>query len=1550
MKQANDSINSSGLATKDTPTLRSYLTIGNRVLNPRYNEVTYAEINAAADATTDESILTDRRREAIRSLPLDQAEYYLTKGSPANRAKSKAEMLRLFTPVQRENYKRRKKGLSEKSTFSMAEARKVLGKNFGSLADPQTITPEIEFQASMAGTSVPLSKREKGSPKKKKTLLKQGVYRAAEGAPKEVTLDRLSQLLEVKNITSAINSKEMKPLIKAFTGAANYKAMNAGDRRVLYKSLNRFSDFAQPTKLPVFKALDVTTESDTITPDLGGIDSDASKERAEFIENFRREQATRPYPESEAGRGESAYIRRSYGRESGPYERKISQDDGRDGLLELESEPNSATYQDTGLSLPQVFEVDAKLEADSYYNDMVAAMSNHEFAAQVEIKSPTELSQYRLFRTPNGSGFAIKPDGDIVAVFASQSEPKGGSYALLQASVQAGGKKLDAFNTYLPKIYSRVGFRPVARLPWNDEFAPLNWDKQTFDDFNGGEPEIYFFVYDPFYYGEATTAPLVQNYDAAVRLQDKALESPLALPAPEVEESDRASAVAADESKATPDPGMSESQAQQEVQDSINATLQLLRGEGVSDGVQNVVANQGGAAAGSNAVNGITKPSAPNSWNPFKKRFDNFIFNIQDKFIGLKRIEQGISEGANVDSLHTLESAYDGLESITGIVGNEFNKIENEEIVPLLEKLNDLNITRKEFNDFLILRHAIERNAKIREINQKLKGTKDYRPELDQFGAGQLEGNNLTDTYVKQRMASDFGLTWDVASKSWVGGNSLGNDMSSVAVGFDKFTRKTLKFSLDSGLISQEQYDDLLNKYKYYAPLKGRVDDPSIPLTQDEEGLIEDNARSGLPSAVNNYSVKGAEGKQAKGRTSEAFDPLANAYAARQSTVARGVKNKQLGERLYELIKNHPNDNVWMIKQDADVSRKQFSGQTLPTSIGFKKEGKQIEFVIKNKRLREALLGMDVNQANAIVHMLRGLNRFLSAANTSYNPEFIFSNFSRDVQTALANLVGEQNMKGGKAKDVRGWFKFNVVKDVLPSIGQVYKGFRKGNLSPEIQAEWDAYLESGAKTDFFYARSPQETAQQMGVLDEMARGTYKGNSRKAWNATTGFVSDVNGAVENGVRFATFKAARKQFLANNDSVEAANAKAATLAKNLTVNFNRKGNMSETANALYLFFNASVQGSANFVRGLSSGRKQSMLLAMTTLGYLLTQLNEDASDEDPKTGRSYYDGIPDYEKERNFIIMKSIFNSDADPEDAWKIPLPYGYNVLHLLGLNFYEIQNGQKSIEDASIDLLSATLGSFAPIGFSQSEDALVVAGKAIAPQFAKPVIEMMVNENHFGSPIYREDFPFATPLPDSAKAMNYTPQWMKNSVAFLNEMTVGPVEGGNPRESGAIDISANTLNHLIDSFTGGAGMFGVRSAEYVRKLRDGEEIEDREVPFKRKVMTESNGRESQSDFYDRKDIINQKSDRIEDLRGSERMAYRQENIPFLRMNGLLESTEKRIRGINARLNVLRDRLLEETDVTRRLELIKQEDDLQELKDGAYGRFNRRYDERVGRTE
>ncbi len=1570
VRDANNSVNESGLSRENPSTLRNYLAIGSRVLNPRFNEVTAAEINYAADANTDESVLTDRRRRAIEKLPLDQAEYYLTQGAPANRARSNAEKMRLLTPTQKENMKRRDKGQSEKSTFTMAEARRILGKNFGNLANPQPeITPEIEYLASISGTSVPISKREKGSPRKAKTLLRQGVYKFAEGAPKQVSLEKLNELFEQKNIISSVRSKEMQPLIKSFTGAGSYRTMTAGDRRVLYQKVNQLSDFAEPTKLPLYKgtgSLQVTQDTDIVTPDTGDLESETSKQRSEFIKNFRRDQAARPYSDSEAGGSESAYIRRSYGRESGPYKRRISRNDGRDGLLELDSAENAGRYQDTGLSLPQVFEVDAELEADNYHNDMTAAMSGHKFAAQVEIKSPSELSKYRLFRTPNGSGFAIKPDGDIVAVFASESEPKGGSYALLQAAVQAGGKKLDAFNTYLPKIYSRVGFRPVARLPWNDEFAPPNWDKQMFNKFSNGEPEIYFFIHDPFYYGEATEVPLVQDYDDAVQLQDQALESPLALPAPEVSadksiatnqpgeqaaqpEKRPVNAIAADKSKIRSEPEITQSQAAQDVADAQRAALDFLTNNGMSQATAEVVASQAGGVAGSNAVNEVTQPpTQAGGWSKAKGKFDTLVFNVQDKFLDLKRVEQGIAKKAGIDSLPTLESAYDGIESITGKVGNEFRKLQEKVIKPLLVKLNDKGITRQELNDFLILRHAMERNEFVRARNQANEGTNSYNPDLTDGGTGTLNGVRLTDAYVKDVMAKEFGLRWDDTAKDWVGGNSLAADMLNVAADFDAINQASLDDELKYGLISQKEFDSLSDKFKYYVPMRGKAENPEAPLSLKEE--VDQNV--GRKTSVNNLSTKGKEGQKITGRTgSQAFDPLANAYAARQGAIVRGVKNKEFGERLFNLIENNPNPEYWEVLG---------IGEAIPkgkTAIGFKQDGVQRNMVLYDRRLSEALLGMDAQSSSAILQVFRGLNRFLSAVNTSYNPEFVISNFTRDIQTALANIVGEESMAGGKAVDIKG-LKKAILKDTLPSVRQVFKGLRNKNLDAETQKIWDTYLESGAKTDFFYARSPAETAKDIAALDEMATGTFKGSAKKRMDAFTGFVGDVNGAVENGVRFAVFKQARKSLIDAGISPAEANARAATLAKNLTVNFNRKGNMGEGLNAAYLFFNASVQGTANFARGMSSKKKLGMMTAMTGFGALITYLNESFSDEEDDGGRSYYDNIPDYEKERNIIIMKDVFEPAAkilgipfeeSAEKYYKIPLPYGYNIFHLLGVNLAEMELGQKSPLQATGDLTSAAIGSFSPLGFASSDSAAIALGKGIAPQAAKPLIDLVANENYFGSPIYREDFPGAAPTPDSSKGMLSTPQFMKDAAMFLNEFT-----GGNEQQSGNtfynIDISPDVANHLLNSFTGGAGVFATRSAEYARKLRSGEKIELREIPFVRKIQGEADLRESQSNYYDRRDDIRQIVNRVDNLKGQERVNFRTDNIESIRMNSALRATDRRIKSLNQRLTDVREKILESTDIGIRLRLQDNEEKLQDQKDQAIARFNRKYDETVGRTK
>ena len=223
------------------------------------------------------------------------------------------------------------------------------------------------------------------------------------------------------------------------------------------------------------------------------------------------------------GSNEGADSGSGISRPSNPYRSQASEADGGDGLLSFTSdEATQRKYQSAGLNLPTINQVDSQSGASLYNADMTSAMADHSLGAQVEIKSAEDLASSNLFRTESGSGFAVKPDGDIVAVFASPDEAKGSGYSILQAAVQAGGKKLDAFDTYLPKIYETVGFRPVARLPWNDEFAPPGWDKQAFLEYNNGEPDVVFFVHDSEYFGGATDVPVVNDYDDAVKLQNEA--------------------------------------------------------------------------------------------------------------------------------------------------------------------------------------------------------------------------------------------------------------------------------------------------------------------------------------------------------------------------------------------------------------------------------------------------------------------------------------------------------------------------------------------------------------------------------------------------------------------------------------------------------------------------------------------------------------------------------------------------------------------------------------------------------------------------------------------------------------------------------------------------------------------------------------------------------------------------------------------------------------------------------------------------------------------
>ena len=126
-----------------------------------------------------------------------------------------------------------------------------------------------------------------------------------------------------------------------------------------------------------------------------------------------------------------------------------------------------------------------------------------------------DYKDMRLFLSPDKrSGFALKPDGDIVSVFSTK---KGGgtSHSMLELALQNKGYKLDNYDVPdLRKIYDNHSFNITKRSPWNDKFwDPKEWDKEFMKkEYGDGEPDItYREIYDKNIYPEVQQTKLFEK-------------------------------------------------------------------------------------------------------------------------------------------------------------------------------------------------------------------------------------------------------------------------------------------------------------------------------------------------------------------------------------------------------------------------------------------------------------------------------------------------------------------------------------------------------------------------------------------------------------------------------------------------------------------------------------------------------------------------------------------------------------------------------------------------------------------------------------------------------------------------------------------------------------------------------------------------------------------------------------------------------------------------------------------------------------------------------
>ncbi|EGJ9168656.1 hypothetical protein IOC09_004295 [Escherichia coli] len=911
--------------------------------------------------------------------------------------------------------------------------------------------------------------------------------------------------------------------------------------------------------------------------------------------------------------------------------------------------------------------------------------------------------------------------------------------------------------------------------------------------------------------------------------------------------------------------------------------------------------------------------SRTSSLTPEETIASRFVRQMQDKFQVLKAVQENIRKtGGKIDDSN---NAYMAEELFHGKAENDLNVMKERYVQPLAKLLANYKISQADLDEYLYARHAPERNAHIAKIN----------PKMPDGGSGMT---NAEAAEIMQRVRNS--------------GKQAQYDRLAGIV--DDMLARRRELIREAGLEENGVVDAWQNAYRYYVPLKG----------QDVDGVVS------LPRTGKGFTIGGRESRQAMGRASRAQSPSTQAIQDLSESLIRHRKN-EVGNAFLKLVQDNPDKDYWQVftddrpdtmrtiaerkDQETGETRREVVERPVPMAMmadryfTTKKNGKTYYIKLHDPRLMRAMKNMGPETSNAVIRTLGKVNRFLATVNTSYNPEFLVSNFIRDVQTAVMNLKAEQGRSDGKLKGLDNLSALAVVKDSRSAMSAVYASLRGKTLTgkgTQWQKVWKEFVEDGGKTGWFNMGDLEGQQKEMDRLVSLAKGGWKGQSIGAWNSFLNLVEDANGAVENALRLSAYKHARDAGLSRQQ--------AASLAKNMTVNFNRRGEQGALMNSLYMFANASIQGTANLVRTLGhlNGEgpllerlrwknlnvPQKIALAAVGAGYLLGSLNRSVAGEDDD-GVNWYDKVPSHVKERNLVIMKSVFGGKAG--EYWSIPLPYGYNVFFLLGHTAEGVAAGDLTASRAAGNVVGGVLGAFSPIGSETSETLSGALLKNAAPTILRPFANLAMNENFMGAQIYQENMPFGTPKPDSQLGRRSTPEAYKAFASWLNAFS-----GGSQYRPGAVDITPESLKYWVDYISGGTGRFISKTTDAAVKSLNGIDIPEQQVPFLGKISGEVMPYADQQKMYDRMTEVAQYHAELKSLTGAERTAFIDENNGKLSMNGLMQDTRKRLKDLRKQRDAIyADSTLSLAQQSAMVKSVERDMKI------AVDRFNREYNKKVG---
>ena len=717
-------------------------------------------------------------------------------------------------------------------------------------------------------------------------------------------------------------------------------------------------------------------------------------------------------------------------------------------------------------------------------------------------------------------------------------------------------------------------------------------------------------------------------------------------------------------------------------------------------------------------------------------------------------------------------------------------------------------------------------------------------------------------------------------------------------------TADILKKQFEGGLISRDTYNQISAMYENYIPLRGWKE------------TTADDVYTYLTSKSGAFN---APIRTARGRSSVADNPIATIAHMAESGIAQANRNK-LKQQFYNFCLNNPSNlasisDVWLqhnpvtdewevvspqidadataeeveqimsdfnermkslAEENPDEYKKGSQAKGIPYKIGkgvlsehqvlVKVNGKDIIITINgNPRAAQAVNGLtnpDSEMSGAIGNLLKltnYVNRQLSAFYTTRNPEFVVSNFFRDAIYANS-MVWVKESPNYAVKFNSNFGKVNPAK-----MHQLIRKYRNGSLdmSNEIEKAFYDFMINGGETGYTQMRDLEAHKKELDKALKYSQG--KMPVRKAWNMFFDRCDEINRAVENCARFAAFVTSRQMGRTIQRSVYD--------AKEISVNFNKKGAGDKFANSnkkfgkiasylsgvgriFYVFWNAGIQGMANFAKVSKNNPKGAIVAcaAMFVSGALVAMLGYD--DEE----RDYYN-LPEYVRRSNLCFKVG---------NSWvTIPLPIEYRAIYGLGeLCASVINGGDKYTPKETAEKVAQQFSQLLPL------DMLEGGGgwNPLIPTFAKPWAEAYVfNTDWTGLPIYKENT-FNELDPEFTKVYKNTNDILVGISEYLNSIDLG--RNGNAAKKGDIDINPAKLEYVLEGYFGGLATTFNKMVKMGETTFGDREFEWRNMLIASRLVKEGDERQEakrvQNQYYNYKQEAEETSNQLSHFRGEKR--------------------------------------------------------------------------------